>query len=129
MMHPLLTVPRLLVGMVAVGTLSLGLAGTAGAGSAVPLTAPKVTSSFNCARATKVLTRIQRGEARIATGLPGLTKVEARAREHGHPKYAAFLQRQIARFESAPFKARLTRVSSAIDAKCHVSAPSPSTSS
>ena len=65
--------------MAAVGSLSLGVAGGAGA------TTPAAESAvhINCARATKALTRIERVEARISAGLPGLTRAEHRAAADG----------------------------------------------
>jgi hypothetical protein len=118
---------RLVVGAVAVGALSLGAAGVGGAagigGAATTATTPAVAKHFNCANAAKVLARIDKGEARIAAGLPKLTAAEAKATQAGHAKLAARLQKWITRLESSQFKARLTRASSAIEAKCHVSAP------
>ncbi len=70
-----------------------------------------------------MLTRIEKGEARIAAKLPGLTAREARAEKAGHTKRAAHLKKLITRFESPKFSARLTKASAEIEAKCHVSAP------
>ncbi len=114
-------VKRLTVGVVAVGVLTLG--GTGLAGAAVPAKTPAVSSTFNCARATKVLTRIEKGEARIAAGLPRLTAAEAKAQKAGHTKRAARLEKRIAHLKSARFAARLHRATAAIEAKCHVAAP------
>jgi hypothetical protein len=120
------------VGVVAVGVLALGLVGIAGASSAVtptPSAAHTVSFTktvrefnvrqFNCADATNALARIDKVEARIAAGLPKLTAAQARAGRNGHPVLAHRLERGINRLESAPFKARLTRRSAAIEAKCH----------
>jgi hypothetical protein len=122
---------RLVVGAVAVGSLSIGTAGLAGAATTTPTTVRSAASGhpFNCARATRVLTRIEKGEARIAAKLPGLTAREARAEKAGRTTRAAHLQRLIARLESRKFSARLTKVSGKIEAKCHVSAPTPSSGS
>ena len=73
---------------------------------------------FNCANADKVLTRIQNGEARIAAGLPKLTAAEAKAKADGNTKRADRLQKEITRFESATFKARLTTATQKIEAAC-----------
>ncbi len=105
--------------LVALGSLSLGAAGAAGA--ATPSPAP--AAHINCARATKVLTRIERVEARISAGLPRLTAAEHRATANGHPRRAQRIGRLIARLESSQAHTRLTRRSSAIEAACHVSAP------
>jgi hypothetical protein len=144
MRHVTSLVTKLVLGTVAVGSLSIGTAGLAGASTpttapttpttvpaAAPTTGPATTPArhFNCARATKVLTRIQKGEARIAAKLPGLTAREARAEKAGRTTRAAHLQRLIARLESRKFSARLTKVSGKIEAKCHVSAPTPSSGS
>jgi hypothetical protein len=112
---------RLAVGMVAVGVLSLGWTGLAGA--AAPTKIPAVTSTFKCARATKVLTRIEKGQARIAAGLPKLTAAEAKAQQAGRTKRAAHLEKRIAHLKSAKFTGRLQKASAAIEAKCHVPAP------
>jgi hypothetical protein len=119
---------KLVVGAVALGSLSIGTAGWAGAATTTPTTAPATTPArhFNCARATKVLTRIDKVEARIAAKLPGLTARKARAAKAGRTKRAARLQKEITRFESPKFSARLTKASAAIEAKCHVSAPAAS---
>jgi hypothetical protein len=139
MRHVTSLAAKLVVGAVAVGSLSIGTAGLAGAATTsttAPTTAPATTPTtapaktpgrhFNCARATKVLTRIDKVEARIAAKLPGLTAREARAAKAGRTKRAARLQKEITRFESPKFSARLTKASAAIEAKCHVSAPAAS---
>jgi hypothetical protein len=122
MRHVTSLATKLVVGAVAVGSLSIGTAGLAGATTTAP--APSAPGrQFNCARATKVLTRIEKGEARIAAELPGLTAREARAEKAGHTKRAAHLKKRIARLESPKFSARLHKASAEIEAKCHVSAP------
>jgi hypothetical protein len=118
---------RILIGAVAVGALSFGTAGAAGAASSP--TVPAVGSHFNCANATKVLTRIEKGEARIAAGLPKLTAAQAKAQQAGNTRRADRLKKRIDRFESAAFKARLAKASAAIEAKCHVSAPATTSGS
>ena len=120
-------VKRLAVGVVALGALSLGWTGLAGA--AAPAKGPVVTSTFNCARAPKVLSRIEKGEARIAAGLPRLTAAEAKAQKAGHTKRAARLEKRIAHFKSAGFAARLHKATAAIEAKCHVPAPTATSAS
>ncbi len=119
------------VGVVAVGVVALGLVGIASASPAVTPTASAHTVSitetvrefnvrqFNCADATNVLTRIDKAEARIAAGLPKLTAAQARAARNGHLIRARRLERRINHLESTRFRARLTRDSSAIEAKCH----------
>jgi hypothetical protein len=117
---------KLVVGAVAVGALSLGTAGIAGAATTAPA---QVGRHFNCANATKVLTRIQKGEARIAAGLPKLTAAEAKATQAGDTTLANRIQKRITRLESPTFHARLTKVSAAIEAKCNVPAPAASPTS
>jgi hypothetical protein len=116
------TAKKLVIGAVAVGALSLGLSGMAGA--ATPAAGAQAISHFNCANATKVLTRIDRGEAHIAAGLPKLTAAQAAASKAGHTTRANRLAKRIARLESSTFHARLTRAAAAIEAKCNVTAPS-----
>ncbi len=84
---------------------------------------PKVGKNFNCANATKVLTRIQKGEAQIAAGLPKLTAAEAKAQAAGNTTRATRIQNRITRLESPAFKARLDKISQKIEAKCNVPAP------
>jgi hypothetical protein len=122
------TVKKAIVGVVAVGALSLGVAGAAGAATPTSATTASTRlARFNCANATTVLDRIQKGEADIAAGLPKLTAAQAKAAAAGHTKVADRLQKRITRLESSTFKARLDRVASAIEAKCHVgSGGSPS---
>ena len=112
----------LLVGAVAVGALSLGTAGGAGVAGAAARARPPL-SHFNCAKATKVLTRIEKTEAHIAAGLPKLRAREAKAAGKGKTAKAAYLEKRILAWESPAFKADLTGRSAAIEAKCHVSAP------
>ncbi len=116
------------VGALVAGSLVLGTAGTAFAttptGSS-PSTAA-ATSQFNCANATKALTRIQKIEGRISAGLPNLTAAEQRASANGHTTRAAHLQKRITRYESATFKQRLQTISQKIETKCNVSAPAGS---
>jgi hypothetical protein len=114
---------KLAVGAVAVGALSLGTVGAAGAATNAP--APQVARHFNCANATKALTRIGKAEARISAGLPKLTAAEAKAKAAGHTKRADRIQKRITRLESSTFQTHLTRASAAIEAECHVSAPAP----
>jgi hypothetical protein len=115
------TAKKLVIGAVAVGALSFGTAGMAGAAT-VP--GAKAISHFNCANATKVLTRIDNGEARIAAGLPKLTAAQAKASKAGHTKLANRLAKRITRLESSKFHTRLTKATAAIEAKCNVTAPS-----
>jgi hypothetical protein len=115
------TAKKLLVGAVATGAMALGTAGVAGAVSTT--TVPKVVKHFNCARAPKVLSRIQKGEAKIAAGLPRLTAAEAKATKNGNAQRAARIKRRIDRLESPAFKARLDKAKATIEAKCHVNAP------
>jgi hypothetical protein len=122
MKYSITTAKRIAVGMVAVGVLSLGSAGIAGADSTTAST-PATSASFNCANATKALTRIQTVEGKIASGLPKLTAREAKLTQAGHTKPAARLQKRITRLESSTFKARLDKASAAIEAKCNVAAP------
>jgi hypothetical protein len=117
------TAKKLVIGAVAVGALSLGTAGMAGA--ATPAAGTQAISHFNCANATKALTRITTGEAHIAAGLPKLTAAQAAASKAGDTRRANRLAKRIARLESSRFHARLTRAAAAIEAKCNVTGPSP----
>jgi hypothetical protein len=119
MRKPISAGRSLLVGAVAVGALSLGTAGVAGAAAAPT---PHL-GHFNCARATKVLTRIEKTEAHITAGLPKLKAREGKALAKDKAARAARLEKRIAVWESAAFQAKLTGRSAAIEAKCHVSAP------
>jgi hypothetical protein len=125
-------VKKLVTGVVAAGALSVGVAGVLGATpagaaqAAVITSAPKVGAHFNCARATKLQARIARAETQIANGLPALSGRHAKAVAHGNPRRAARLQKLISRLESPQFKAKLVKASQAIEAKCHVSLPSGS---
>jgi hypothetical protein len=124
MKHLIPTAKKLIVGVVAVGALSVGAAGIAGAATTGSTSAtPSAVRSFNCANAPKVLARIQTAETHIANGLPKLTAAQAKAASAGKTKVAARLQKRITRLESPAFKARLDKATSAIDAKCNVSAP------
>jgi hypothetical protein len=102
----------LLVGAVAVGALSLGTAGVAGAAS--PASAPALGKKFNCANATKALTRIEKTESRIGAGLPKLNAAEGKATAKGHTRRAERLKKRIARLENPALKARLVKRAAAI---------------
>ena len=129
MKHVIPTAKKMIVGVVAVGALSLGAAGVAGAASPSASTpASARLARFNCANATRVLDKIQKGEGSIAAGLPKLTAAQAKAAAAGHTALADKLQRRITRFESARFTSRLDKAATAIEAKCHVAAPGSTTS-
>lgn len=126
---------RLAVGLAAATVLSLGLGGLVGAATPAPSTAPPGSSSaaspahqFNCARAPKVLARIQKAEAKIAAGLPKLHAAEAKATAAGRTKAAKRIQRRIDRLQNPKVTARLDRRTKNIEARCHVSAPAGSSS-
>ncbi len=124
MKHIIPTAKKVIVGVVAVGALSVGAAGIAGAattGSSTPT--PARVHTFNCANATNVLARIQKVEGDIANGLPKLTAAQAKAASDGKTTRATRLEKRISRLESATFKARLDKATSAIETKCNVSAP------
>jgi hypothetical protein len=108
-------------GAVALGVLTLGMGGVAGAATTAT---PKAGRHFNCANATKALTRIQKTEADIAAGLPKLHAAEAKAVRAGNTKRADRLNKRIARFESPKLKARLAKRAATIEARCQVAAPS-----
>jgi hypothetical protein len=119
---------KLAVGSLVVGSLALGSAGTAFASTPTssPPSSTPAASQFNCANATKALTRIQKVESQINAGLPKLTAAQAKAASSGHTKRAARLQKRITRYESAAFKQRLQTRSQKIESLCNVSAPSGS---
>ena len=134
---------KLAVATVAAGALALGTAGVAGASaptvtassgspaaSTQPTAGPKAPlSHFSCSRSTKALARIHKVEAGIAAGLPRLHAAEAKAKAAGATRRAARIQRVITRLERPGATARLQRLATAIEAKCHVGAPTatPST--
>jgi len=119
---------KLAVGAVVAGSLTLGMAGTAFASTPTssPSTTPAAATQFNCANATKALTRIQKVEGRINAGLPKLTAAQQKAADAGHTKRADRLQKRITRLESTAFKQRLQTRSQKIESTCNVSAPSGS---
>lgn len=124
MKHFIPSAKKLIVGVVAVGALSVGAAGVAGATTttSAPSSTP-AAHTFNCANATKRLARIQKVEGDIAAGLPKLTAAQAKAASAGKTKRADRLEKRITRLKSPTFKARLDKATSAIEAKCNVSAP------
>jgi hypothetical protein len=120
---------QLAVGAMVAGSLTLGTAGMASAStptSSPSTTTPAAATQFNCANATKALTRIQKVEGRISAGLPNLTAAQQKAATNGNTKRADRLQKRITRLESASFKQRLQTRSQKIEATCNVSAPSGS---
>ena len=120
---------KLAVGALVVGSLTLGTAGIASAStptSSPSASTPAPAKQFNCANATKALTRIQKVEGRINAGLPNLTAAQQKASAAGNTKRADRLQKRITRLESAAVKQRLQNRSQKIESKCNVSAPSGS---
>ena len=120
---------KLAVGALVAGSLALGTAGMASASTPTnspSASTPAAANQFNCANATKALTRIQKVEGRINAGLPKLTAAQQKASSAGHTKRADRLQKRITRLESAAFKQRLQTRSQKIESKCNVSAPSGS---
>jgi hypothetical protein len=120
---------KLVVGAVVAGSLTLGMAGTAVAST--PSSSPSASTAapakqFNCANATKALTRIQKVQSRIAAGLPGLTAAQQKAASAGKTQRADRLQKRITRLESPAFKQRLQNRTQKIETTCNVSAPSGS---
>jgi hypothetical protein len=127
MNHPIPTSKKIVAGAVALGALSLGTAGLAWSAPTAAPVVPRSARHFECANATKDLTRIARLQADVAAGLPKLNAAAAKAQAHGHTERADRLKKRIARFEGARYKKRLARTASAIEAKCHVPAPGPTT--
>lgn len=119
---------KLVIGTVALGSVALGTAGVAGADTTTT-TAPKAAKHFNCARAPKVLARIQSTEAKIAAGLPTLNSAESKARQKGRTTRADRIQKRIRRMESPTFKARLDKRKAKIEAACNISAPTANSTS
>jgi len=78
---------------------------------------------FDCARASRVLARIQKAEARTPAGLPKLTAGEARAKSADDLARADRSQRRITRLESPDGEARFVKLAAGIEAKCHAAAP------
>jgi hypothetical protein len=119
---------KLAVGALVAGSLTLCTAGAAFASTPTSssASAPAATSTFNCANATKALTRIQKVEGRINAGLPGLTAAQQKAAAAGRTQRADRLQKRITRLESSTFKQRLQTRSQKIESTCNVSAPSGS---
>jgi hypothetical protein len=120
---------KLVVGALVAGSLTLGTAGIASAST--PTTSPAASApapakQFNCANATKALTRIQKVEGRITAGLPKLTAAQQKASGAGKTKRADRLQKRITRLESPAFKQRLQNRTQKIESTCNVSAPSGS---
>ena len=120
---------KLAVGALVAGSLALGTAGMASASTPTnspSASTPAAANQFNCANATKALTRIQKIEGRISAGLPNLTAAEQKASANGNTNRAARLQKRITRYESAAFKQRLQTRMQKIETTCNVSAPSGS---
>ncbi|HUY67572.1 MAG TPA: hypothetical protein VMV06_12195 [Acidimicrobiales bacterium] len=127
MNHPIPSGRKIVAGAVALVAISLGTAGLAWAAPASVPAVPRSARHFDCANATKALTRIEKLQADVAAGLPKLNAVAAKAQRHGNTKRADRLKKRIARFEGARYKTRLARTASAIEAKCHVPAPGATT--
>lgn len=128
------TAKRSAVSMASAAVLSLGVGGLAGAATTTSPSTPAPATSpahrdFKCTRAPRALARIDKAEAQIAAGLPWLHAAEKKAKAAGHTKRADRIQRRITHLESPTAKARLDRLTQAIQAKCGVSAPGGSTSS
>jgi hypothetical protein len=122
------TAKKLVIGAVALGTVTLGTAGVAGADTATATTAHP-PHHINCARASKALARIQATESHIASGLPKLRAAAAKAQQKGKTTRVDRIKKRISRLENPAYKARLEQRKAKIEAACHASAPSASSTS
>ncbi|MGA2835876.1 MAG: hypothetical protein ABSF84_04705 [Acidimicrobiales bacterium] len=136
--HTKRTAVQLIFTGLAVATVTLGSSVTAGAATptATGSTGPSGASSSqavsgsgrpHCARADRVLSRIDRIEARIDAGLPRLTKAEARAEAAGDTARADRIRRAITELESPALTTQLNRRASALIGRCGPPAPASST--
>ncbi len=130
------TIWRLLAGAALTGALSLGAAGVASAaapvttpqsGGAAPATgapsagAPGTGLLLPCARAPKVLARIDKLEGRAATWLPKAAQREATAKARGRTKLASAIARRIVRVQR--LEKRGNTLQQRIEAACPGSSP------
>ncbi|MHB8682266.1 MAG: hypothetical protein ACYDA2_09265 [Acidimicrobiales bacterium] len=108
------------------GMLSMGTAGvafgatTGGSGTGGSGTGGTSAHHFSCAQAPKVMDRVQRAEARIATALPKLQAREVAALKAGRTKLAARIEARITRLDKLQEKA--TDVVTRIERNCPNSA-------
>lgn len=116
---------KLVIGVIALGTVSLGTGGMAGAADPPVTTTKGHGHHVNCARASKVLARIEVTEARIAAGLPQLHAAASRAVHRGDQARADRINKRIGRMEAPAFKARLEKRKAKIQAACPGVTPPP----
>jgi len=128
---------KIVVTTVVGGALVLGTTGAAGASAPTPTAASGTPAATNqltpegggrlahvsCSRATRALITIQKSEAGIAKGLPGLHRAQVRATAAGKTRKAARIGKMITRLERPDATARLQRLAAAIEARCNVAAP------
>ena len=107
------------------GTLTLGGMGVA---SAATTPVPKVPAktTFNCARAPKVLARIDRFETKFPHRQSVLQADQAKATAAGHPARATRLGRRLTFVNQ--MEARAVRVKARVTADCPGAVAAPSTS-
>ena len=102
-----------------------GLGGAAGAASTTPAGAP---TAAQCAKAQKVIARIEARESKINnTRLPNMEAREAKATAAHHPKVAARIAQRIDKIKK--LEARVSARLAKVEAKCGSSSSSGSTSS
>lgn len=119
---------KLVIGVIALGTVALGTGGIAGAAHPHGTTIKAHGHHVNCARASKVLARIEATEARIAAGLPQLHAAASRAVRRGDQARADRINKRIGRMENPAFKARLEKRKAKIQAACPGVTPAPTAS-
>ena len=129
-------VKKLVVSMVAVGSLSLAGAGVAGAGSSTYATRSfaQAERHFSCTNAERRVSYVVRTQAAFSTRIAKFEASEAKAQQAQNTYLTGYWQRRVAKAQKReafllnPHRTGLrARVAKLAEAKCHVTVPTAPT--
>jgi hypothetical protein len=109
---------KALAATVVCGAVALGTGGAAFATTGTTNGSGSTTTArhFNCARAPKILARIDKVEAKVTKRLPKLEAAESKASSAGHSKLAARIENRINKLEKVNTK--VAALATKIETKC-----------
>jgi hypothetical protein len=119
--------PKILAAAAIAGSMTLGLAGVAGAVTPSPTPASPTTPShhIDCAKAEQVIARLHQRDAAINARIAkGEARVDLLRKEGKNARADKLAQRlETVKARLAKVEARLTKVEARVDAKCNVTPP------
>jgi hypothetical protein len=124
---PAVKFPKILAAAAIAGSMTLGLAGVAGAVTPSPTPASPTTPShhIDCAKAEQVIARLHQRDAAINARIAkGEARVDLLRKEGKNARADKLAQRlETVKARLAKVEARLTKVEARVDAKCNVTPP------